>query len=155
MANLARVCLQTNDLSFALELYNDCYTRSRLVNGDDHPNTLLYLSSLASCYRALGQSDLALGMFEKCYAGECRVLGVEHVSALYLCSIWPISWQSPRDSTALSTCSASATSSAVAHSDATIPPPRSATSAYNAARSNWLSRGFQGSTQRCLNEIHL
>ena len=66
----------------ALRLFSDATEIKKRVNGEEHPETVLSLDSLASSYRLLGKVTEAAEMQEKVLEAKCRMLGEEHPDTL-------------------------------------------------------------------------
>ncbi len=57
-------------------------SRSKIILGENHPNTLKLMFNLGLTNSALGKLDEALTFFKDCYDRRCIVLGTDHVDTL-------------------------------------------------------------------------
>jgi hypothetical protein len=57
-------------------------SRSKIILGENHPDTLKLMFNLGLTNSALGKLDEALTFFKDCYDRRCIVLGTDHVDIL-------------------------------------------------------------------------
>ena len=57
-------------------------SQSKIILGENHPDTLNVLYKLGITYSEMGQLDEALILLKDCYERRCVVLGKDHVDSL-------------------------------------------------------------------------
>jgi serine/threonine protein kinase/tetratricopeptide (TPR) repeat protein len=65
--NLANVYTAIERYADAIPLYNDCCELSRVTKGEDHPQTLALLNSLAAVCRAAGELEQAAAHYQRLF----------------------------------------------------------------------------------------
>ena len=79
---LAEIHRQLGHYQQARDLDEDTLTRTRRVDGDDHPNTLTSANNLAADLTALGEHERARQLDEDTLTRKRRVLGDDHPDTL-------------------------------------------------------------------------
>ena len=89
---LGQIFQDQGNLTDALKLLTDTAESSRELQGDHHPETLIYMSALAKCYYAKGDSDHAIRLMTAVLEKRRKVLPANHQDTMQSAE-WLADWK--------------------------------------------------------------
>ena len=95
---LGKIFRDQGNFTDALKLLTDAAESGRELRGDDHPDTLVYMFTLATCYYVTGDSDHAIRLMTEVLEKRKRVLPANHQDTMQSAE-WLAYWKGEEEDT--------------------------------------------------------